>query len=310
MPSWCLSYIQLGIQVAQIPRIESRHVVALAIPTRMYASVFVALGVVFAGSANSDASEEYFRFIASQPIGTPVVYRRRRKKLRGVIEGFEERDSCLFITIKTGNRERISFPLRENVAKIVIAERDFKLQDYQKGSKVVSASDFLRACVKDADSFVTQTQLECLIVSRLSCINTEVTTIILGLETGDIYISGNLQEILRVKQFLGAHYAYRCQVVPTSTGISGDNSLEIQNPPIVILDGANAYLKHSAKWGTAHQIVMLDRTERMFQEAVDSLNQGYTRRIEYKRPKLTFDLPSGVDAIVYQEKTNETCNPG
>lgn len=303
LPSWCISYIELGVQVAQVQQVETRYTVALAIPTRAYASTFIALGIVLASSSRLQISEEYFQFITSQPPGTSVVYQTKNRKLRGVIERFYDKNGQIYICITTGKRETVQFPLRENVSKLVIAERDFKLRNYQKGSKVEVATSFLQACIEESLSFVTQTQLDCLIVGQLSQFRVEATETIIGLEKGINFIEGNPQDILRVQQFLGANEAYRCQIMATSSEIDEDIPLEIQNPAIVLFDGANAYLRHNPRWSAAHQIVMLDRTERSFQDAVDSINQGYIRRVEDKRLNFAFNLPDGVAAIVYQEKT-------
>lgn len=302
LPSWCIQFIEFGMQISQAQRGETRCIVALAIPMRAYASMFVALGIVLAGSNKSRVSEEYFQFIVSQPMGTPVVYQTKNRKLRGVIEGFYDKDGQTHICISTGKRESVQFPLKENVSKLLIAERDFKLPNYQKGGKVEIATDFIKACIEEPLSFVTQTRLDCLIVTQLSLFRIEATETILALENGKNIIEGKPQDILRVEQLLGANEAYRCQILPVSTETDLDVPLEIQNPPIVIFDGSNGYLRHHPKWLMSHQIVVLDRTERAFQDAVDSVNQRYTRRAESKQGKLTFDLPYGVEAIIFQDE--------
>jgi hypothetical protein len=302
LPTWCTQYIEFGMQITQTERGKIRSIVALAIPMRAYASMFVALGIVLANSNKSQISEEYFQFIVSQPIGTSVVYQTKHRKLRGVIERFYDKDGQIHICISTGKRESIQFPLKENVSKLLIAERDFRLPNYQKGSKVELETDFIKACIQEPRSFVTQTQLDCLIVTQLSLFRIEATETILALEDGKNILQGKPQDILRAEQLLGANEAYRCQILPVSTETDLDIPLEIQNPPIVIFDGSNAYLRHHPKWLMSHQIVVLDRTERAFQDAVDSVNQRYTRRAESKHGKLNFDLPYGVEAIVFQDE--------
>lgn len=302
LPSWCIQFIKFGMQISQVQRRKTRCVVALAIPMRAYASMFVTLGVVLAGSKKLRVSEEYFQFIASQPVGTPIVYQAKNRRLRGVIEGFYDKDGQIRICISTGKRECIQFPLKENVSKLLIAEREFKLPNYQKGGKVEIATEFIKACIKEPLSFTTQTQLDCLIVTQLSVFRIEATQTILALKNDNDIIHGKPQDILRVEQLLGANESYRCKILPSSTETDLDLDLEIQNPPIVIFDGSNGYLRHHPKWLTSHQIVMLDRTERAFPDAVDSINQRYIRRAENTQTKLRFDLPDAVEAVSFQEE--------
>ncbi len=80
-----------------------------------------------------------------------------------------------------------------------------------------------------------------------------------------------------------------------------DQEIEHQSPPNIIFDRAPAYLKHGFDWLHANQIIVLDRTEKQFPDAVDLVNQNYARRIGEVK-KIPFLVPNGIELMVYQER--------
>jgi hypothetical protein len=301
LPAWCKSYIELGIELARYPRTETRFKVALALPTNAFAATFVALGIVLESANQPVVSKVYSEYIRSLPVGTPVIYQSLGRKFRGIIEGFFERDGKTHLTISLGRRQGLQLSLPEHAPRITVADREFKLRNYQQGGKSPSIPALLGATVHDPAAFITQTQLHCLIVALISDFRSEVENTVIGIDLNGRIVWGPVQDILRVEQFLGTNQAYRCQVIASSESPEQSVSSELENPSITVFAGANSYLKHYSKWANAHQIVLLDRTERTFQDAVDNLNENYGRRVDASSARLQFDPPSGVDVMVFEE---------
>ncbi|CAG1007613.1 hypothetical protein ANRL4_03774 [Anaerolineae bacterium] len=301
LPTWCRHYIDLGIEVARLPQMETRLRVALALPTSAFATLFVALGIVLELANQPNTSKDYSEYIRSQPVGTSVVYQSPQGRLKGIIEGFLERDGKTYIEIRLGVHSSLQLPLLDRASRITIADRDFKLKDYPRSGKVPSIPELIRASVSDPTAFITQTQLHCLIVTQISELRSEVESTILGLEVQGKIVSGPALDILRIEQFVGIDQPYRCRVVASYGSAETDVLPEPVSPPITILVGANSYLKHYAKWHNSHQIILLDRTERAFQAAVDSLNESYGHRRDKSLIVPSFYLPLGVDAMVFEE---------
>lgn len=301
LPDWCKAYTDLGCELVSYPRTNAKLRVALAIPILDFAATFTAIGVVLA-SANRPADDHnYSKYIREQPIGKSVVYRVNNRKYKGTIENFIERNGEMYVEIRTGRLETRQLNLSKDASKIIITDKDFRLRDYQHGGKVASTSVFIDGLVVDPEAFVTQTQLHCLIVTRISKFRDEVEAINLGLEINGEMVHGSAQEVLRVRQFLGSNQAYRCQVTAVSGSVEDEVPLESAHPPIVIFAGSNSYLKHYSRWPNSHQLVLLDRTERTFQDAVDNLNESYGRRVESSVPSHRFSIPPGVDGMIFEE---------
>ncbi len=111
--------------------------------------------------------------------------------------------------------------------------------------------------------------------------------------------NGYLQEILRIRQFSGANTSYRTQCV-SSANITPEKEIGTRTPPIVVFDGAIAYVKLGHKWQSAHQVVLLDRTERQFNDAAELLNQNYTYRL-VDGFKFPIHIPNGIEMMVYRD---------
>jgi hypothetical protein len=92
LPYWAQFLADLGSAIAAETVPGKRTVAGLAVPVRSYAAAFVAAGVVRARSAmpvrHSDP-QEYFRWLATLPVGTPVSLTVGRKEYKGVFLGCE-----------------------------------------------------------------------------------------------------------------------------------------------------------------------------------------------------------------------------
>lgn len=306
LPEWAYFFMRLGGQLAAIHNDNYRMVIGLAIPTRIFACSLVATGIVLAKarSENSPGAIQLQNIRSLKP-GTPVYVRTDdNRKLRGVIDEVKEIQGQERVVIRTGKGETRYFLLEQFAARITVSNRDFSLPVYPKsGYPIGSPSKFLRCCLgKDlAQKHILESSFETLIIGKKSVIEREVSTISFSCKNSNESINGSgcLQEILRVRQFSGANKSYRTQCV-SSLNITPEKEIGKQTPPIVIFDGAVAYIKLGHKWRSAHQIVLLDRTERQFVDAVELLNQNYAYRLAGV-PKFPVKIPNGIEMMVYKE---------
>jgi len=306
LPEWAYFFIRVGYQLATIPTDDYRVVIGLAIPTRLFACSLVATGIVFArlGSENSTNATQV-EYIRRLKPGTPVYVRRdNNRKLRGIIEKFDDFEKEPYIYISTTSKGTMGFPLNRYASRITVSDRDVRLPKYQQsGHLIESPNEFLQRCLgkKLAQKHILDSSFEALLVSRKSFLRLEVCDALLVCKTSreSTGIKGRLQDILRVRQFSGANKSYRTQCI-SPANITPEKEIDTQTPPIVVFDGAIAYIKLGHKWRSAHQVVLLDRTERQFGDAIELLNQNYTYRLEggFKFP---IRIPGGIEMIVYRD---------
>lgn len=306
LPEWAYFFMRLGHQLAALPDDNYRVVTGLAIPTRVFACSLAATGIVFAraGSENSvDIAQ--LQYIRNLKPGTPVYVRTDdNRKLRGVVEGFKEIKGEEWIFIRTGKRETLPRPLNRFASRITVSDRDVSLPEYSRsGYSIEAPSKFLQCCLGKelAQKHILESSFETLIIGKKSVIEREVSAIPFSCKNSNEPIDGSgcLQEILRVRQFSGANKSYRTQCV-SSLNITPEKEIGKQAPPIVIFDGAIAYIKLGHHWRSAHQIVLLDRTERQFVDAIELLNQNYAYRLAGVS-KLPVKIPNGIEMMVYKE---------
>jgi hypothetical protein len=306
LPEWAYFFMRLGYQLATMSNDGYRVVIGLAIPTRLFACSLVATGIVFARvGAENFVDDAQLQYILSLEPGTPVHVRRdNNRRLRGVIDKFEEHDGKPYIFIRTTESLIRGFPIDDYASRITVSNRDVRLpKNQQTGYLIETASKFLQYCLGKelAQGYILDSSFETLIVGKKSVIQYEACSIPFICKTSgkSAGAKGCLQEILRVRQFSGANKSYRTQCV-SSSNITPEKEIGTQIPPIVVFDGAIAYIKLSHKWRSAHQITLLDRTERQFSDAIELLNQNYAYRLAggFRFP---IRIPDGIEMTVYRD---------
>lgn len=303
LPEWAYFFIRLGYQIAEIPNENYRVVIGLALPTRFFACSLATTGVVLAraGKENSISNQH----INELTPGTLVYIRTdNNRKHPGVVKGFKDYYGKQLIIIQIGKSETKGFPLDHYASRITIADREeVRLPRYKKkGYLAEKPSNFLQSCLgKDlAQRHILNSTFEALIVGNKSVIKPEITSNKFSCKNTDATsdMLGCLQDILRIRQFLGTQKPYRCQCI-SSLNITPTKEIGEKAPPIVVFDGAIAYIKLGHKWKSAHQIVLLDRTERQFEDSIELLNQNYTYRLT-GRYKFPIKIPNGIEMMLFR----------
>jgi hypothetical protein len=305
LSEWAYFFIRLGYQLSTIPCKNHRFVVGVAVPAREFASCLAATGVVFAraGIKNRDSQVE---FVLNLAVGTPVYIRdENNRKLRGVLEGFTEHFGKSYIVIKTADSQKNSYPLSSHASRITVSETDVSLPaKQQKGYKLETPSEFLKCCFGEniAGEHVLDSSFEALLIGKVSSIKREICSqAVICKGPGKVSSAqGFLQDILRVRQFSGANQAYRTQCLSSSRAELKSEVINLE-PAIVVFDGAIAYLRHSYGWRVSHHIVVLDRTERQFVDALELLNQNYTYRSDDDF-NFSIKVPHSVEMMIFKEQ--------
>jgi hypothetical protein len=306
LPEWAYFFMRLGYQLATVPNDHHRVVIGLAIPTRVFACSLVAIGIVLARAGSEICiGTTQLKYIRSLKPGTPVYVRTdNNRKLRGVVENFEEYNGEQYIFIRTAKLGKRGYLLNRYASRITVSDRNVSLPKYQQSGYLIEApGKFLQCCLgkKLAQKYILDSSFEALLIGKKSVIEHEISEIPFSckISNNSTGVSGCLQEILRVRQFSGANKSYRTQYV-SSLNITPEKEIGTQSPPSVVFDGAIAYIKLGHKWRSAHQIALLDRTERQFTDAIGLLNQNYAYRLAggFKFP---IKIPDGIEMMVYRD---------
>lgn len=311
LPEWARFFIDLGWDIANAYTKGERLILAIAVPTRAYASALIATGFVLSRASENrkgqNTDEEYFKQLWNLPIDTPVYIDDGEKRVLGKIKFHIDKayDNHPRIGIQVQHdrcRRNVNY-LPINMCRMVEPFTD-KLESIPKSIKSVSGSQynrFVRTIVQDLNiwDFSTKSCLECLILGDVGVLRQEVNERAFTVKGTQGYLTGALFDILRVRRFSGQK-AYRSNVIPVRGNkppATSDGSV----PQVVIFDGARGFLKWRDNWRHTNWVILLDRTEAAFLAAVQEVNTESLSRHDNEIPLAMSALPAGVELIAYQE---------
>lgn len=319
LPSWAHFYTDVGAAAASTRCADTRLVVGLAVPTRAYAAAFTALGVVLGAAESSGMDEEdkeYFEQLYRTRPGTSVRFfdEKAGRIKRGVLSGTDTVDGKRVLRIQVTRTARDTerrggsqtyLVSMESARKITLADgENWQLSATQSGRRV-SGETTLSGALLDAGKarrFVTGSSFDCAILGEASILRKEIKET--RVAVGDPVVNGSkdhLQDVLRVRRFGGVGQPYRSRVIPTATW-KRRASLKGPKPKVAVFDGAAAFLKWRDHWRESNWVVILDRTQRLFESAAATLNEAYAaNRLRDASLKAIGQVPAGVELLAFEE---------
>ena len=137
-------------------------------------------------------------------------------------------------------------------------------------------------------------------------------------DSNDDADEGTLQDVVRVKslgkeseQFLSEIFNPSQnpvieKVQPVAEVFSQPDSAFLTEFPVVIFDGCLPFLQQHHHWGSQNTVVILDRTDRKFDDAIDEFNRQFVRRIVdgdiLESLEFLPEAPPGVELQLFKEK--------
>jgi|GEM_PF-1071118 len=311
LPEWGNFLINIGSNIVKSQIGEERFVVGLAIPTRSYAAALVALGVVLAKSVtpiNSTTSKEHFERLCKLKQGTRVFYKDINGWSNAIFDGVCNDYDRPLIRVRTRNLARRMKKKEPDLIYFICKEKSQRIKfapsypEIQLGKPLIN-QESPNNCLGSADApnFCTTTQLDCVILGHIGILKHEITKIPFAYSLlGYKFKEGTLQDILRVRRFMSRGEPYRSEILPVCEQ-KEPKAAEVLISNITIFDGASSFIKWRDYWRNSHWIILLDRTETRFENAVNIINQEYSYRICEGGMQEIPLIPPGVEIVVYQE---------
>jgi hypothetical protein len=307
LPQWAKFYIELGQKLGQLTSADARYVVALAIPTRTFCATLLSLGYIAVKLCVSDQSDYmlYAEYLKTLPVDTPVILRiKTGKKFKGLFKGHCQRGNQLFFRIKTDKRNSTEYFIKEADSKSIEAldiSGEFNLPEFQKGRSRSQRSNFSSALLGNtcANRLVSSTNFEEVIIGPKSLLKTEISEEVFATKNRT---TGTLQEILRAKNYQNPTAVYRSIIISDRIKSEPDHS-KIQDPPLVIFDGGQGFLKWRSFWKESSWVIILDRTENQFEPAIEQVNREYIQnRVGNPINTIPENIPEGIEILAFQVK--------
>jgi hypothetical protein len=313
LPEWAEYFIGVGKQLAFADNSRSRIVAAIVVPTRAYCAAFVCFGMVVSDAAARTAPSvtAHFEMLFDLPPGTPVIYRRNPQVLRGVMQGPEYYNDELLIRVqvealdpRTGGGLLTYLVGESQALQVQPAKHSGKLPKKQDATNKRFANRFVETLLGDADptELGLRSRLVCAIVGKKNSLEHEIRHTPLALHAnGDCCAEGCLQDVLRVDRLVSGEQSYRSALVPVgSSPPFGDVTSNVEMG--IVFDGAVGFLKWGAMWPDKHQIIILDRTEHCFEDAISAINSRYSQNhADAETPLPINNAPPGGEVLVFRE---------
>lgn len=309
LPEWAEYFIGIGRQHACASNADTRIVTAIVVPTRAFGAAFVSLGMVISDAAARDRASEaaHFEMLFDLPPGTPVIYRPQpRKVLKGIMQLPEESDGKLRIRVQVHSRAGggLTYILDESCALQVQPAKHSGRLPKKQGNSTRFTNEFVERLLGETDpvQLGVRSKVVCTIVGRKNVLEHEIRQTPLAIHlNGERHIEGQLQDVLRVNKFVAPEQSHRCALV--AVGGDAPPGDIIDNTEIgVVYDGAAGFLKWGSLWREGHQMVILDRTETYFDDAVSAINTRFSQNsIRGEDALPAAGAPPGGEIISFRE---------
>lgn len=309
VPEWGVFLLSLGAFAASYPKTNTRLVVGAALPTRAYAAAFVGTGVVCERTVSSGprlAADIHFRQLCALKDRTPVTLMCGKKKSKGVLVGCRELHRQMWLevqlTSKTAGGATQLVQAKDCLRIEVVDGEGDGLQERLKWKEVKDVSPFARRLLGDENvhEFNTRSRLDCLLVGRLNLLQEEITGVNFACAPPLEEEQGVLQDVLRVRKFLGAGHAFRSEAVAAGSQDAAEETGELK-PHVTVFDGSTGFSKWRDYCRDSHWVVLLDRTEPGFEGAAALLNAEYGNRVGEEKLEELPEVPAGLEVVAFTE---------
>lgn len=301
LPEWAVFFTDLGGLIASESNSHLPLTAVLALPTRTFAAVFTALGVVYKRRTLAPESQRHFEKLWVSDPGVTVRFRQGTTEHRGALSGTITRDGMRHLIITSSGTGTAYVP--ETMAHEIISvgvthkrpqrTRLLRIQDPW-------LARMLEGC--DEGEYLFHNRHDCLVVGYDSGLHEEAKLQLHLLDGPRQYISGNIECLLRIKRWQAGSKTYSSDILPYAAG-QEEAGLELARRfHVVVYDGSGPYLRWNRHLGSQHHIVLLDRTEHSFSEGVVAVNNACMRRSgEFVR--LPFPVPRGIETMLFRRPT-------
>jgi len=311
LPSWAHFFVTLGDRIASYIPQNGPLVVVLSLPTRAYAAALAGAGVVLSRAQSTDAhanAESHFKMLCelvSKEPNIPVDYienvKGKLKKTGARLQGVEIRDGVPTLVVLTGTESKgglTSFINERSASKVQLARKASLVGRSRSLQQQTFLIDILGSA--SISNFLFRTRLDCAIVGTAHQLKIEIMETPLGIRTTDgKLIKGHFQDILRVRRFLTDSQHYRSDVFPIAQ--EGCLPSIVQNQTnTVIFDGANGFLKWRDECRGLPWLVLLDRTELHFAEAVEAVKIEDMNRVSDAKSLRFPVIPPGIEITTFE----------
>jgi len=285
LPYWCDFFLKLGSWITMQEAFQSLTI-AVAVPDRSFAAVFTSLGIVSGlNQRKTSSSSTHFEFLCALEKGTPLIYFEKDKRLDKIIRKkavFLGTDihpilNTAVVKIQLENAKNgglTEWILPQKATSVCLADRgEVDLPMVQHGRELRMSSNFVARFLDGTDPsrFLANSRCDCIIVGKVNQLTEELTDTRLRVPYGINFHEGTIQDVTRARRLITS-LGFHSEIIADS---HMPNELSKETAPCAVFDGAKAYLNLNESVGAPCRIIILDKTERYYQDAVVQINEKF-----------------------------------
>lgn len=297
LPDWARYLIRLGESVGARARTAPPILAVASVPVRAFAAVLTSTGVIVRRALDPGRGlsvEEHFHQVSSKAVGTAVTVTRGELRYRGVFQGTEGRHFLrVQIAGEGGGNETLIIP-RHDCHRVQLGSEPFELKDRKASTKASTPTPFLDDCLDNlsATKLVQRARTDCVLRGHFSLLEPELLEQFFEVHAGR---TGSLSEIVRPKRVMPQGAPHRSIILTLRQSLP---AIDTPEPPVLVFDGALSFLRHSKNVIAHNSIVLLDRSEARYDDAVDGvLELLRTRGKRCEPPDDLGEVPRGLDSL-------------
>lgn len=240
MAHWARFVMECGFTSRSVQRTNVRAILVLLLPTREFASLFAALGIIL-GSLRSTRDSLTWQQLLSLEEGTELfvrfTHKRKAHSLKGIVKekGDESFGAYCKIRLTSGPksiRDSDQFVIERNFSRLAISMTEHpRIKDHQR---IIKAGTFLKQVSPDYQpNWMVAAGTEGLVVTTRA--HWERTTQSVRVKPWDAKESTAIADVLLSSSFAD-HHLSRIAVSPVGRDISSIAA------PVAVLDGPRALL--------------------------------------------------------------------
>lgn len=282
LPSWAFQFVQIGSSFAQLNQNNRTDLLVILVPTRAFAAVFLAAGMVLEDLLTRVRSpEEHFRWLCSLPPGTILENERRQGSILDVDSTSDP--PRLKVAIRNGRHSTnistfVCHPSMENwLPKNSLRPKMGSLPD-RLAKHLVDESEKWFISVESQPTVVICGERKTLLEeTNASLIN-----------AGDNAVEMCLEELL-----LANEYPYQNDLRRTRIESRRAKSRELGNPTehLVIYDGGRSFINRSQDFRGTNQMLVLELGDGDLPDVIEHMESMWLERIDDGRSKVRLPKP-------------------
>jgi hypothetical protein len=275
LPLWANYLMSIGAWLAEQPA-DLPGTVALVAPSRLFLAVLAGMGVVHTRRLVSMAPSCQFREAFDAAGDVPVRFQYNGVEVRGIVVERRERTGVAMLGVaQVRKKTAVTLYPQHLVSNLVIEERSGRARHLVFTDPWMA--HVLDGC--DPTQYMFASRHDLLIVGQDKALRRDATLELkVDRGPGEERPAGCIDCILRVRRWVGEHRIFSSDVLPTSSDTEDIDLGTLRRFPVVIFDGAAAFLNWAHHFPQQQHLVVLSRVDRHLEDAVAALEKAYLMR--------------------------------